>query len=349
MKSVRALSVAVLAAGALLLSACGTGGTAAQSGSSTGSLNIVTSTNVYADIVKNVGGDAVSVTPIIDDPSKDPHDYEATTLDQLKLSKADMVVQNGGGYDSFITTMLEAVDAKPVIVDAVEISGLPGSDGVKNEPHEHGNEGHQDEGGAEGKGGDDLGEGHEHDEGEENGHEGHDHGEFNEHVWYSVSTMIKVVDAVEAALEDKLPDQASAIEANAAGYRGKLEDLNDTIAAAREANTGKKAAATEPVPLWLFEDLGLEPVTPPEFLEAVEEGNDVPPLVLKQAQDQIANKDVDILGYNTQATNEQAQLLKQAAEEAGIPVVDLAETMPEDTHYIDWMSNYVDEIGRALG
>ena len=94
--------------------------------------------------------------------------------------------------------------------------------------------------------------------------------------------------------------------------------------------------------------MGLEPVTPPEFLSAIEEGNDAPPLVFKKAQDQLKNKEVAILGYNTQATNEQAESLKKTAEDAGIPVVDMAETMPKDSNYVDWISGYVDEVNSAL-
>lgn len=355
MKSLRAASIAIIAAGALVLSACGS-----KSGDSgDDKLNVVTSTNVYADIAQTVGGDAVDVTPIIDDPSKDPHSYEATTEDQLKLSKADVVVQNGGGYDAFMTTLLEASDSKPEVVDAVSISGLPGSEGLGNEPHDHGHdhehgedghEGHDHEHGEEGH------EGHDHEHGEE-GHEGHDHeghdhghdhGAFNEHVWYSVPTMIKLVDEVAGTMSEKSPEHKDEFEKNADDLRGKLEDLNTKITDTKSQNEGKKAAATEPVPLWLFEDMGLEPATPPEFLSAIEEGNDAPPLVFKKAQDQLKNKEVVILGYNTQATNDQAESLKKAAEEAGIPVVDMAETMPKGSNYADWMSGYVDEVNSAL-
>ena len=34
---------------------------------------------------------------------------------------------NGGGYDSFVTTMLGALDTEPTVVDAVSVSDLPGA------------------------------------------------------------------------------------------------------------------------------------------------------------------------------------------------------------------------------
>ena len=357
----RLAPVGVLVAGALTLSACGNSGSGTADADS---LTVVTSTNVYADIVSEVAGDGVKVTPIIDDPNKDPHSYEASSQDQLTLSEADLVVQNGGGYDAFITTMLEALDNKPHVIDAVSVSGLPGSEDVSNEPHDHGAEEHADEGASEAaddhadhdhadEGATEAADDHaDHDHADEaaaeDDHAGHDHGEFNEHVWYSVPTMIKVVDEVETELSELKPDSAEAFKKNADDLRGKLEGIVSDIEGVKKTAAGKKSSATEPVPLWLFEDMGIENITPPEFLEAVEEGNDVSPTVLKDAQDQVKNKEVDILAYNTQATSEQADTLKQTADEAGVPVVDMAETMPEGVSYTEWMSGYVSDVQSAL-
>ncbi|WP_210604835.1 metal ABC transporter solute-binding protein, Zn/Mn family [Brevibacterium oceani] len=349
---------AIAASTALVLSGCGGGSAASGSDSGSGDLKVVTSTNVYADIVSQVAGDFAEVTPIIDDPNQDPHSYEATTQDRLKLSKADLVVENGGGYDAFMTTMLEASDADVETIDAVSISGLPGSEGLGNEPHDHSHEHGDDEEEAHGGGhtheeGDEhehSDEGDEHSEEEHEGHdhEGHDHGEFNEHVWYSVPTMTKLVDEVADHLGEALPEHKDDFAANAKDYKGELGGLQDDIDAVKKEHGGEKAAATEPVPLWLFDDMGLENITSDEFLEAVEEGNDVPPLVLKAAKKQISDGEAVVLGYNTQAAGPQAEELKSTAEDSDVPVVDLAETMPEGEHYTDWIGGYVSDISTAL-
>jgi zinc/manganese transport system substrate-binding protein len=89
-----------------------------------GLIHIVASTNVYGDIAKRIGGDRVSVTSIISDPSQDPHSYEADAQVQLALSKADLVIQNGGGYDDFVDTLLKgAKNPKVTLLDATTISG----------------------------------------------------------------------------------------------------------------------------------------------------------------------------------------------------------------------------------
>lgn len=327
-----AIAVTTVAA----LSGCG-----GQASGST-ELSVVASTNVYADIVSQVAGDFAKVSAVIDDPNQDPHSYEATTQDRLKLSKADLVIQNGGGYDSFMTTMLEASDVEVDTIDTVSISGLPGSEGVGNEGHDHGEEeaeagGHVHDHSEE--------EGHDH--GEDDGHE-HAHGEFNEHLWYSLSTMTKLVDEVATHLGEAEPEHKDDFTANADEYKKTLEKLQSQIDDAKAEHEGDEVAATEPVPLWLFADMGLKNITSDEFLEAVEEGNDVPPLVLKKAEEQISSGDAVLLGYNTQAAGPQAEQLKSTAEKSDVPVVDLGETMPADTHYADWMGEYITEISTAL-
>ena len=87
-------------------------------------VQVVASTNVYGDLVQTVGGDRVQVTSVIEDPSVDPHSYEASARTQLAVSEADLVVENGGGYDDFMDTLLAASDATPTLLTAVEVAGL---------------------------------------------------------------------------------------------------------------------------------------------------------------------------------------------------------------------------------
>jgi zinc/manganese transport system substrate-binding protein len=115
------LMVAVSACGSSAQSSPGSSGV---SSSTPTSLSVVASTNVYGDIVKQIAGDKVKITSIISDPDADPHSYEANSRTQLELSKADVVIENGGGYDDFVDTMLKTAkndDAK--VLNVVDISG----------------------------------------------------------------------------------------------------------------------------------------------------------------------------------------------------------------------------------
>lgn len=103
---------------------------------STGTIDVVASTNVWGDIAAKVGGDKVNVTSIIDDPDKDPHEYEASAQNQLALSKAKVVIENGGGYDDFVDTMLaSAKNTSATVLNAVTISGKKAAAGEELNEH----------------------------------------------------------------------------------------------------------------------------------------------------------------------------------------------------------------------
>ncbi|MFG2459730.1 metal ABC transporter solute-binding protein, Zn/Mn family [Streptomyces sp. NPDC048523] len=104
-----------------LLAGCGNSSAAPAASSK---VAVVASTNVYGDIVSRIGGDTISVTSVISDPDQDPHSYEASTQNQLALSKAKVVVENGGGYDDFVDRMLTSSgNSSAEVINAVNVSG----------------------------------------------------------------------------------------------------------------------------------------------------------------------------------------------------------------------------------
>ncbi len=130
------IAVPLLVAAALALAGCSsTGSQSAAGGTDARTINVVASTDVWGSIAKSVGGDRVAVTSIIDDPDKDPHQYEANAQNQLILSKADVIVENGGGYDDFVNTMITSAKNESAIrLNAVDISGKQApADGALNE------------------------------------------------------------------------------------------------------------------------------------------------------------------------------------------------------------------------
>src|SRR6218665_4151030 len=96
------------AATAVALAAAVTGCAASDDPTADGVIRVVASTNVYGDLARTVLGDAGEGTSIIDDASQDPHEYEADGRDALAISRADIVILNGGGYDEFMHTLLDA-------------------------------------------------------------------------------------------------------------------------------------------------------------------------------------------------------------------------------------------------
>ncbi|MEU6493413.1 zinc ABC transporter substrate-binding protein [Streptomyces sp. NPDC046984] len=117
-------SLALLAGCGNSSSDSGSDASTAQGAASSSKVTVVASTNVYGDIVKQIGGDKVDVTSIISDPDQDPHSYEANTQNQLALSKAKVVIENGGGYDDFIDRMLGSGNKSSAeLINAVKVSG----------------------------------------------------------------------------------------------------------------------------------------------------------------------------------------------------------------------------------
>ncbi|MFL6144008.1 MAG: metal ABC transporter solute-binding protein, Zn/Mn family [Labedaea sp.] len=95
-----------LAAGlaALAVAAAGCGSSTGETaGPRADQVAVVASTNVWGSVVRAVGGDAVYVTSIINDPGADPHGYEARPADAVAVTGAKLLVFNGGGYDDFFT------------------------------------------------------------------------------------------------------------------------------------------------------------------------------------------------------------------------------------------------------
>ena len=118
------LALGVAAVGALGLTACGSDSAGTGSGAT---ISVVASTNVYGDIATQVGGDAIDVTAVIDGASQDPHSFEADTRTQLAVSKADLLIENGGGYDDFMDQLMKTANSSAPVINAVEVSGLESS------------------------------------------------------------------------------------------------------------------------------------------------------------------------------------------------------------------------------
>ncbi|MDE3087012.1 MAG: zinc ABC transporter substrate-binding protein [Acidobacteriota bacterium] len=121
-----ALGAAVPAAA--LLSACAAGPTATP-----GVVAAVGAENQYADVLSQVGGRYVEVSSVLDDPNSDPHGFELSTSVAKEVGAAALVVQNGLGYDDFMTKIESATpNPRRRVLVVQHLLGLP--DATRN-PH----------------------------------------------------------------------------------------------------------------------------------------------------------------------------------------------------------------------
>ncbi|MFC7612575.1 metal ABC transporter solute-binding protein, Zn/Mn family [Actinokineospora soli] len=321
----RQATTAAFAAASLLtgLAACAESPQAPTPGASPATV-VVTSTNVWASVVKAVGGDHVEVRPILADPAADPHGYEAKPADAVAFDGAKLAVSNGGGYDDFFTGLADAAggDLKRVVaVEAAE--GHEEAEAAPAQPATTTTAPTEDE-------------------------HGHEHGE-NEHVWYDLEAVHAVAEQVSTELSAIDPAHAEAFKANTAKFGEGIDALVEKAAAIGAAKPGAKVVATEPVAAYLLETAGLTDVTPPDFAEAVEEESEPSAAARAAAEKLITDKQVAAVVFNDQTATPVTEAVKATAERSGVPVVAMTETLPDGaTGYLEWMTTQVDSLAAAL-
>ena len=89
-------------------------------------LQVVAAENFWGNIASQLGGSHVQVTAILSDPNADPHLYESSAQDASEVSTADIVIENGLGYDTFMSKLLDAshIPNRQVITVA-QVLGAP--------------------------------------------------------------------------------------------------------------------------------------------------------------------------------------------------------------------------------
>jgi zinc/manganese transport system substrate-binding protein len=115
-----ASSTAAALAGLLLLA------TAQPAPATPSAVQVVAAENFWGNIAAQVGGSHVSVTSLITDPSADPHLFQTNAVDAAKLAQAQVVIENGAGYDGWMGSLLGADGGHPRIVTAASVLHVTG-------------------------------------------------------------------------------------------------------------------------------------------------------------------------------------------------------------------------------
>lgn len=98
----------------------------------------MTTSNVFADMVRNLGGDRVTVTSLVP-RGADVHTYQATPQDLRAAAGADLFVMNGLGLDDWLEGTIKAASSRaPIVRLGVDLPGvtlLPGETAATENPH----------------------------------------------------------------------------------------------------------------------------------------------------------------------------------------------------------------------
>ncbi len=157
-------------------------------------LHVVVSIHPWADLVSQVGGEAVAVTTLLP-PGASPHAFEPLPSQAALLAAADLVVLNGG-VDGWLERLVDAT--------APEVARLVVLDRVRFEPVAGHDDDHASEGGA---------------------------GVPNPHVWLDPDVAAAAVGVIAEELAALRPELADTFVANAAAIRADLAVLAAEVAA----------------------------------------------------------------------------------------------------------------------
>jgi zinc/manganese transport system substrate-binding protein len=122
-------AVASALAGLLLAAGCSSSSkpNAPTAASFVGSqIAVVAGENEYGDVVAQIGGSDVSVYSVDSSPNTDPHTYEATPSVARRIANAKVLIENGVGYDEFMTKLASA-SPNPArkVINVQQLLGLP--------------------------------------------------------------------------------------------------------------------------------------------------------------------------------------------------------------------------------
>jgi zinc/manganese transport system substrate-binding protein len=171
----------------------------------------------------------------------------------------------------------------------------------------------------------------------------------NPHFWYS---PYYVNDTVKAMYQDLIsidPSNTAYYQQQYANLKASLGHYNARINEIKQQFAGTRVASTESIFEYLANATGLDLVSPPEFMEAVAEGNDPSAQSVVQFQQLIENGSVNVLIYNAQTVTPLTQNIKAMAAAKGIPIVGVTETIqPPDVSFQDWMNAELLSLQNAL-
>ena len=349
--------------GAATLSACSSSGDNADGGSDAGSdketIQVVASTSIWADVAQAVVNTAqtdvnIDVHAIVSGNSVDPHHFEPTAADIARANEADVIIAGGGGYDAWL---YQAVKNQDQIIHALPLTA-----------HDHGDHAHDHDGHGHGEEHDHAHEEHAHDH-DEHGHDEHDHGEGhdhdhahegetvtmdeakkiaaehpeqitnidgNEHVWYDAAAIEKVATEVAELVNETNPEAkatADPLVERVEGLKARIEKLPQ-----------RNYAQTEPIADYIFKYTDSTDATPEGYRKATVAESEPTAADLARFLEGIKQDKIDLLIFNPQTETDMTKRIRAAAEDKNIPVVEIGETPPEDTNFLD----YYEEVVNAL-
>jgi zinc/manganese transport system substrate-binding protein len=156
---------------------------------------VVSTTTILDDFVRTLGGDAIEARCLLT-PGHDPHSFDPTPNDVRLLTRADLIVLNGLGFETWLEKLIQNSGFRGTLTTAATgITPLRANDGHDHSDHAH----------------------HDH---------AHDHGAIDPHAWHDLRHAARYVENIRDALTKLAPASASAINTRATAYLAELTALD---------------------------------------------------------------------------------------------------------------------------
>ncbi|MEN6484015.1 MAG: metal ABC transporter substrate-binding protein [Syntrophobacteraceae bacterium] len=186
--------VFIFLAALLVAASCGPVPAAAQ-GKAPRALKVLAVESFLCDIAQNVAGSRYKVDTLL--PSgMDPHSYEPTPADVVRVAECDVLIVNGGGLEEFLDRLLKNAGGNHKVIEA--------SEGLASRTEREGENGERPEA-------------------------DHHHHEGDAHFWLSPVNVVKYVQNIRDALSRIDPEGGSVYAANAEAYIARLNELDRWI------------------------------------------------------------------------------------------------------------------------
>jgi zinc/manganese transport system substrate-binding protein len=171
----------------------------------------------------------------------------------------------------------------------------------------------------------------------------------NPHFWYNPDYVTRMADQITADYKSIDPADSAYFDQQRTAFAVALKPYALRLAEIKAKFAGVPVAATESIFVYMATALGLNLISPTEFMNAVAEGNDPPAAAVIDFQTQITSKQAKVLVYNVQTATAVTTNIKHLAALADIPVVGVSETLQPDTAtFQDWQLSQLLELQNAL-
>lgn len=325
-----------VAAGTLLLGACGNTEGDNASESTDDQLTVYASTFALKSMAEEIGGDRVNVEMVIP-PGADPHTYEPTSKQMTQIAEADLFLTIGHDLEPYVESMEKSLEGQNVafVKTAEDVTLLDSADTV----HVHGEDGHSEDE-----------HGHEEDEhaNEEETHaeDDHGHGQYDPHVWLDPMNAVSMAEAVEAAFSEEAPDYKDEFSERLSVFKDEANALDAELKAAVENGSKSELLVTHAAYGYLAERYGFDQL-PIAGLTPSEEPSQQ---ALKRIIEEARLHDLNYIAFEDTVTPKVAEVVKQEIGAESVTIYNLESVTKEqmDKSYFDLMRENVKALETAL-